>query len=129
MSRNNGEPGRKILVVEDEKIVRDYVISVLAQNGHEVMAAESAEQAVAVFLEHGEGIGLVFSDINLPGRTGVDLMNDIRKHRQDMPFVICSADTHFLQHEDVSRYTFLAKPCSADSLLKTVQREMNMPGA
>lgn len=130
MSRNRGEPGRKkVLVVEDEKLVRDYVVSVLAQNGYEVMAVESAEQAADAFLEHGDGIGLVFSDINLPGRTGVDLMNDIRMLKPEMPFIMSSADPCFTEYAAATGCAFVSKPHIPDILLQTVHREINMPDA
>ncbi|MFO7899734.1 MAG: sigma 54-interacting transcriptional regulator, partial [Planctomycetota bacterium] len=63
----------KILVVDDERTVRDIMLRGLRREGHDAYAAETAEDAEALLADHPD-IPLVLTDIRLPGRSGLELL-------------------------------------------------------
>ncbi|GIV01687.1 MAG: DNA-binding response regulator [Fimbriimonadales bacterium] len=80
----------KILVVEDEPILRETVTRRLQRDGYNVTAAESAEQAWLRFKkDHPD---LIVLDIMLPGRNGFDFSKTIRQHSK-VPILFLSART------------------------------------
>jgi CheY-like chemotaxis protein len=79
----------RILVVEDEYMVRDMIVHELTLAGFEVLEAASAEAALALLPKLGR-IDLLFTDIRLPGMNGWQLAEDIRARYADMPVIYAS---------------------------------------
>jgi DNA-binding response OmpR family regulator len=69
--------GEKILVVDDEAVIRELLQKAFTQAGYQVRVAESAEKAMEI-LKH-ESIMVMFLDLKLPGMSGVDFCGRIRK--------------------------------------------------
>jgi DNA-binding response OmpR family regulator len=76
---------RRILVVDDERAVRDLLRRCLESDGYEVTEAAGGQEAMAV-IQNG-GIDLVTLDINLGGQSGLDVAQAVRKH-SDVPIVM-----------------------------------------
>lgn len=76
---------RRILVVDDERAVRDLLRRCLESDGYEVTEASGGQEAMAV-IQNG-GIDLVTLDINLGGQSGLDVAQAVRKH-SDVPIVM-----------------------------------------
>lgn len=68
---------KKILVVEDEKDMRDVIIETLTEVGYTVLAAADADEGMKLY--HDEHPDLIVLDILMPGKTGLALLSDIRK--------------------------------------------------
>lgn len=66
-----------LLIVDDEAAIRDMLQRHFRYLGHEVRVADSAAAALAVLAEHS--IGIVISDIRMPGTDGVALLQEIRR--------------------------------------------------
>jgi two-component system, OmpR family, response regulator len=64
---DKGEGGRRILVVEDDVVLRDMLVKGLQKSGYDVLSAETGEQALALLREWGGRIDWLFVDIRLPG--------------------------------------------------------------
>jgi putative two-component system response regulator len=75
-----------VLVIDDEPIVRDLVSEILAEDGHEVRTAATAEDALAALDDHN--LGLVVSDIVMPGLSGLELLATVRRLRPNLPVVL-----------------------------------------
>jgi two-component system response regulator PilR (NtrC family) len=80
----------KILVVEDEKSMRDLLGLMLRKEGYSVATADSALQAKQL-LESGESFELVISDVSMPGMSGLDLLREIRRIAPETAVVIMTA--------------------------------------
>ncbi len=76
----------RILVVDDEEIVRSLTVQVLERAGYDVVAVGGAAEALAVVAE--DGIDLVVSDVMMPGSTGVELLSELQSRRPDLPVVL-----------------------------------------
>ena len=68
---------RPVLVVEDDAGVRDFLVSVLVQQGYRVVAAASGEEAAELL--HGERAQLAVLDIGLPGMDGFEVAAALRR--------------------------------------------------
>jgi putative two-component system response regulator len=76
----------RILVIDDEDVIRMLVVEILESAGYEVTSAESAEVALAL-LEHAD-FDLVVSDVIMPGLSGLELLEAVRARRASLPVVL-----------------------------------------
>ncbi len=120
---------KKILVVEDEKILLDLYATVLLRQGRnlvfDVEKAESAEQALAA--AGRREFDLVITDYHLPGEDGITLIAKLKAGHPGSAFILISG---YLS-PDVQKSAFAAgadtclkKPCSITSILETVEKAL-----
>ena len=76
----------RILVIDDEDVIRMLVVEILESAGYEVTSAESAEVALAL-LEDAD-FDLVVSDVIMPGLSGLELLGAVRARRASLPVVL-----------------------------------------
>ena len=111
--------GKKILVAEDDKRVRNLTRKRLKKLGHEVVMADDGHHALALFKET-EGIDLVFTDVVMTeGMTGYDLALAVRKLNPDMPVLLASGyaeDIVNRQKLDALDLQLLRKPYNQNDL-------------
>jgi len=121
----------RVLVVEDELVVRRFVARTLREFGYEVAEASSVEEAEA---EHGselEGFALLLADFMLPGRSGITMVKSITARRPDLAVVLTSGHAvreSELQFALVSRHQYLEKPFTDEELLAAVQFALERSG-
>jgi CheY-like chemotaxis protein len=109
---------RVVLVVDDEAAVRRYIARVLGDAGFRVLEAADGSAAAALLASLGTTlIGLVVSDISMPGMSGVELAAVIGEHWPTVPIVLTSG-----QGGPPTGYggPFLAKPFGPDALVTVV---------
>ncbi|MGZ5970876.1 MAG: response regulator, partial [Polyangiales bacterium] len=75
-------PGR-VLVVDDEASMRDYLQTALPRRGFEVSACATAEEASARLTS--EEVDVVLTDLNMPGTTGIELCSRVVQSHPDVP--------------------------------------------
>jgi putative two-component system response regulator len=76
----------RILVIDDEAVIRMLVVEILESVGYDVTSAESAEVALAL-LEDAD-FDLVVSDVIMPGLSGLELLESVRARRASLPVVL-----------------------------------------
>jgi PAS domain S-box-containing protein len=117
--------GEKILVVEDEDDVRGLAEGVLDENGYTVFLARSGEEAFEVFRREGGNLDLVFSDVILPDRSGIEVVEQLLAQKPGLPVLLASGygqeDSNYEAIRDKG-YPFLQKPYQLTDLLKTIKR-------
>ena len=69
-AHGNSMHGRKVLLVDDEKMVLEVGKAILQRMGNEVITAASGEEALDQFDQHRESIGCVVLDLTMPGMDG-----------------------------------------------------------
>jgi PAS domain S-box-containing protein len=116
----------RILLVDDEEIVRRQVQRILEVHGYLVVAEEDGRAALAR-LEH-EKFDLVLLDVTLPGLDGTEVVREARRRGQRVPIVLFSGYADFpletrLEPETYS--AFLAKPFSIEALTSTIKRALS----
>ncbi len=90
LSAQGSSAPNKILVVDDEKTVRDVLEEAFVKASHTVRCADSAEDCLEALKQ--ENIQVMFLDLRLPGMNGVDLCKQIRK---DKPIAVLYAMTGY----------------------------------
>ena len=113
----------RILVVDDEQLVRDLTVQVLKRAGHDVVSVPDARGALALLEQ--ERIDLVVTDVVMPGLTGVELLNELRDLHPDLPVVLMTGGS--AEPERTSRALELGangivyKPYTHADLIEAVQ--------
>ncbi len=114
---------KKILVVDDEKVVR-YLCDIASRDkGYTVFYAEGAEEALAIL--NDENIDVMFLDLNLPDMSAIELC---RRIRSDQPNAYIIAITGYSAIVDINECyevvfdDYLEKPVSFDLLLTTTYK-------
>jgi PAS domain S-box-containing protein len=79
----------RILVVDDDSLVLMNTAALLEDMGHEVIEANSAAEALAVFND-GPAIDLLITDQAMPGMTGIQLIEQAHKLVDDLPIILAS---------------------------------------
>jgi len=78
-----------ILVADDDKTCRDSIQKVLEREGHTVQTAENVDGALeALDIGHFD---LVVCDYRMPGKTGIDLLIELKRRRSSVPVLMISA--------------------------------------
>ena len=79
----------RILVVDDEPLISDIIAKSLESEGYECEIADSAEEALEL-LKHNS-FSLLMSDINLPGKTGIELLSIVKQKYRDIAVIMVTA--------------------------------------
>lgn len=114
-----------ILVIDDERIVRDLMREILVRAGYETVGAESAERALELLDD--DRIRLVVSDVVMPGLSGIQLIEEVRKRRPSVPVVLVTgAGTYENLSDAVSHGAdgFVMKPFSHADLERAVEEAL-----
>ncbi|MDX1568032.1 MAG: response regulator [Longimicrobiales bacterium] len=114
---------KTILLVEDEETVRKVIERLLHKLGYEVESASDAEEAIEIFTERNEEFDLVLTDVVMPGLTGVEMSEVLRKQRPDMKFLFTSGYTskELGGNPEAPPEPFLPKPFSMEELSGAVR--------
>ena len=78
-----------ILVADDDKTCRDSIQKVLERAGHAVRTAENVDNALATL--DTENFDLVVCDYRMPGKTGLDLLTEMKRRQSPVPVLMISA--------------------------------------
>jgi DNA-binding response OmpR family regulator len=113
---------RHVLIVEDEQPLRKLIARNLAGRGHSVREAATADEALAAV--RAELPDLILLDINLPDRTGWDLLRELRALGISVPTIVVSAvNVSPSRLAEFRPLAHLPKPFPLDSLLRLVRGE------
>jgi len=105
----------RVLVVEDEFLVRDMIAHELARAGFAVLQATTAEEALAL-LAQTEPVELLFTDIKLPGMDGWRLAEEIRVRAPDVKVIYATGYAE--RAEPLPESRFLQKPYRPSEVLQ-----------
>ncbi len=78
-----------ILVADDEKTCRDSIQKVLEREGHTVQTAASVDSALEALNQRH--FDLIVCDYRMPGKTGIDLLAELRRRNSPVPVLMISA--------------------------------------
>lgn len=84
-------PARTVLVVDDEPLVRAFVVRALRDTGYGVVEADSAERAMEILHVNRQSIAFLLSDVGLPGASGAELVRRARRLWPELPALLMSA--------------------------------------
>jgi PAS domain S-box-containing protein len=111
--------GERVLLVEDNELVRDSTTAMLESLGYRVRVAGDGAEALAVLREPAAGIDVVLSDLVMPNLGGLDLYRRIRETDPELGVVLTSGFSREDDHEVAlldPRLRFVPKPYGARDL-------------
>jgi two-component system, cell cycle sensor histidine kinase and response regulator CckA len=114
-----------ILLVEDDTLLREVTCETLESAGYRVLAARNAAEAVSAFNEYQAIVGLLLTDVVLPGQNGRDLANELRTISPKLRIIFTSGypenaiTEHGIQQDGMF---YLSKPFSLQSLTRKVRQ-------
>jgi CheY-like chemotaxis protein len=116
--------GRRVLVVEDNMEVGQFSTQLLHDLGYVTTWAANADEALQLLQEQADRFDVVFSDVVMPGMSGVDLGQEIRRLYPGLPVVLTSGYSHVLAQEGRHGFELLHKPYAAEKLSRVLRRVM-----
>lgn len=118
---------RTVLVVEDEAIVRGFMKKILERAGYRVIVADDGADAVARFKEHDD-ICLVLSDVVMPRKNGMEMLNELREINPDVKVVFISGYSADVMRDKgmLGEGTdYIPKPFRNEELLRKVRKMLD----
>jgi DNA-binding NtrC family response regulator len=115
----------RILVVDDQEMMRDSLAATLAREGHEVIAAGDGQAAVSRLV--GSRFDLLISDLKMPKLTGIELLAEAKKVRPEMPVVLMTAFATVstaVEAMKLGAYDYIQKPFDGEEIKLLVDRTL-----
>jgi len=119
----------RILVVEDEPGIADFLERGLEAEGYSVTSVPDGEQGTAVAL--GEDVALVVLDVMLPGKDGFEVLDAIRREKAGLPVILLTARDQVrdkIEGLDKGATDYMTKPFSFDELVARVRAHLRVHG-
>jgi len=119
----------RILVVEDDQNLLDFVSSLLLRYKYNVYRAENAEKAIEIFKKENGDFQLLFSDVVMPGKSGLELARELTEKNPDLKVILNSGYTErrinriSLEKKGIK---FIFKPYTIEQLLKTIRGQLDI---
>jgi len=122
--------GKVILVVDDEPTVVRSVTAALAEAGFLAIVAEHGAAGLDAFANSPENIDLVLTDVVMPMMNGIEMSEQIRAIRPDIPIVLMTAYSEVvLRALSGLKFALIRKPFLPDDLIRVVRAQLAPPAS
>jgi PAS domain S-box-containing protein len=111
-----------VLVVEDNPEVGMFARQTLAELGFAALFATNGHDALAELEKCKGRVDVVFSDVMMPGMSGIELGEEVRHRYPQVPVVLTSGYSHVLAQHGRSGFALLPKPYSMEQLAQTLRK-------
>ena len=115
----------RILVVDDEEAMREFLRILLEKDGHQVTTAADGEAGLA--LATSRELDLVISDIKMPRLDGAGLLTGLREHGLETPVIMVTAyasSDSAIQAMKHGAFDYITKPFKVDEIRLVIQRAL-----
>ena len=129
LSGREGQPLRKVLLIDDDDSLRRVTEYSLHSAGFHVLSAANGEQGLDAF--RADSPQVVITDIQMPGLSGYDVLQQIKTERPETIVIVITAYSTVEKAVDAMKqgaYDYLAKPFSRDELVMVVEKAFNLLG-
>jgi two-component system response regulator HydG len=116
---------RAILLIDDDRSMCTVLESELGQRGFQVTSVPTPVEALSRF--ERDDFGLIITDVNLVGMSGVELCKQLVARREDIPVIVitgCANMETAVAAIRAGAYDFVTKPCDMDELALTIDRAL-----
>ncbi|MGI4802703.1 MAG: PAS domain S-box protein [Janthinobacterium lividum] len=114
--------GSCVLVVEDNAEVGIFATQALAELGYNTVLAMDGAKALSELATCGDRIDVVFSDVMMPGMSGVELGQEITRLYPSLPVILTSGYSEILAQNGTHGFELLHKPYSIDALSRALRK-------
>ena len=114
-----------ILVIDDDRHVRDMLKQMLERNGHDVLAAKDGNEGLAAYRK--SSVDLVITDILMPDKEGIQTIMELRREFPDVKIIAISGggavgpDTYLAMARELGADRTLSKPFTMATLSEMVK--------
>jgi len=126
MSEEDSPPidgtGMSVLVVEDNVEVGRFATDALIELGYRTTLVDNATHALEELAAGAERYDVVFTDVVMPGMTGIELAQEIHRDHPDLPVVLTSGYSHGLSESSSDGLELLQKPYSIEQLSQVLHK-------
>jgi len=111
-----------VLIVDDERSMRDFLKILLEKEGHEVTTAVSGASALDILEK--QSVDVIVSDIRMPGMTGIELLETVKEFSPDLPMIMITA---FASPDDAvlamknGAFDYISKPFNVDEIKSVIE--------
>ena len=117
-------PVRRILLVEDNQGVGHFAAGLLGELGQSVTWVGDGQAALQMLEHRATEFDLVFSDVVMPGISGIELGQQIKARWPELKVVLTSGYSHVIVEEGTHGFPLLKKPYSIDGLLDVLRQDL-----
>nr|WP_249782183.1 hybrid sensor histidine kinase/response regulator [Bradyrhizobium sp. NBAIM14] len=114
--------GMSVLVVEDNIELANFAADGLTELGYSITLVDNAADALAELVVDADRFDVVFSDVVMPGMTGLDLLQAIRERGLGVPVVLTTGYSQALSQEGTGGCDLVQKPYSIEELSRVLHR-------
>ncbi|MEE9170495.1 MAG: sigma-54 dependent transcriptional regulator [bacterium] len=118
--------GKRILVVDDDQLLHEFLVETLKRKCYEVDSAEDATTAINK-LELNQ-FDLVITDLRLPDKDGMEVLNSAKRHNGETGVIVITAFgtvENAVQAMKIGAFDYLTKPFSADEIELVIEKYFN----
>ncbi len=116
---------REVLIVEDNVEIGRFAKHLLDDLGYRTLWVPNADEALARLAAEAARFHVVFSDVVMPGMSGIDLAHEVRRLYPRLPVVLTSGYSHVLAEEGPHGFDLVHKPYSAEQISRALHRAMH----
>lgn len=117
-------PGLRVLLVEDNEQVRAFATHLLEDLGCTVLGSHDAEQALSLL--ESEPVDLVFSDVVMPGMSGLELVRELQRLRPGLPALLASGYSEEIVTGAGAPMDFVRKPYARETLAAAMGKTLGV---
>ena len=114
--------GMSVLVVEDNIELANFAADGLTELGYSITLVDNATDALAELVVDADRFDVVFSDVVMPGMTGLDLAQAIRDRGIGVPIVLTTGYSQALSQDGIAGFDLVQKPYSIEELSRILHR-------
>ena len=117
----------RVLLVEDEDVVRSFAVRALKRQGYDVLEASTGVEALEVMAANEGEVDIVVSDVVMPEMDGPTLLKELRKKNPDLKIIFVSGYPHEAFETSLDKneqFAFLPKPFSLPQLAAKVKEQL-----
>lgn len=117
----------RVLVIDDEDSIRDYLSMMLEREGYEVASADDGPEALK--LNKQSSFDVVITDIQLPGMSGIDILSAFRSADPSIPVIIVTghgSQESAIEALNLGAFYYLLKPVSNEELKQVVRNALEI---
>src|ERR1051325_4462805 len=107
----------RILVVDDEESIREFLDIMLRKEGYEVTCVEDGQRAIDMLKK--KSFDLIISDLQMPNVTGIELLKHVKETQPDLLFMMITAfgtTESAVEAMKVGAYDYITKPFKIDEV-------------
>lgn len=113
-----------VLVVEDNSSVGEFATQALRELGYDTILALNADEALAELEKDCSRFHIVFSDVVMPGMSGLELAQEVRRRHPRLPVILTSGYSHVLAQNGRHGFELLHKPYSIEQLSRVFRKSI-----